>query len=85
MELLKQQVGLEMSLKPYHFSIHKGSEVDLVLEDRTGGLFGIEIKSAASLQGSDFNGLGKLSELAGKKFKRGIVLLHWRAISRRIW
>lgn len=74
MEILKQLSWSEMSLKPYHFSIHKGSEVDLVLEDRAGGLFGIEIKSAASLQGSDFNGLRKLSELAGKKFKRGIVL-----------
>lgn len=73
-EIIKQLSWSDMYLKPYHFSIHRGSEVDLVLEDRAGGLYGIEIKSAASLQNSDFNGLRKLSELAGDKFKRGIVL-----------
>jgi predicted AAA+ superfamily ATPase len=73
-EIIKQLSWSDMYLKPYHFSIHRGSEVDLVLEDRAGGLYGIEIKSAASLQDSDFNGLRKLSELAGDKFRRGIVL-----------
>jgi len=74
MEIIKQLSWSDMYLKPYHFSIHRSSEVDLILEDRAGGLYGIEIKSAASLQDSDFNGLRKLSELAGDKFKRGIVL-----------
>ena len=74
MEIIKQLSWSNLSLKPYHFSIHKGSEVDLVLEDKTGNLFGIEIKSAATLHDSDFNGLRRLSNLAGKKFKRGIVL-----------
>jgi len=74
MEIIKQLSWSDLYLKPYHFSMHKGSEVDLVLEDRAGGLFGIEIKSAATLQDSDFNGLRRLSELAGDKFKRGIVL-----------
>lgn len=74
MEIIKQLSWSNLYLKPYHFSIHKGSEVDLVLEDRAGGLHGIEIKSAASLHDSDFNGLRRLSKLAGKKFKRGIVL-----------
>lgn len=74
MEILKQLSWSDLYLKPYHFSIHKGSEVDLVLEDKMGGLYGIEIKSAASLQNKDFNGLRHLSKLAGKKFKRGIIL-----------
>lgn len=74
MEIMKQLSWSDLYLKPYHFSIHKGSEVDLVLEDRRGGLFGIEIKSAATLQDRDFNGLRRLSTLTGKKFKRGIVL-----------
>jgi len=74
MEIIKQLSWSDLYLKPYHFSMHKGSEVDLVLEDRAGGLFGIEIKSAATLQDSDFNGLRRLSELAGDKFKRGVVL-----------
>jgi len=74
MEIIKQLSWSDMYLKPYHFSLHKSSEVDLVLEDRAGGLFGIEIKSSASLHDNDFNGLRRLSSLAGKKFKRGIVL-----------
>ena len=74
MEIIKQMSWFGEYLKPYHFSIHKGSEVDLVLEDRRGGLYGIEIKASATIQGKDFNGLKRLSELAGDKFKRGIVL-----------
>lgn len=37
-------------------------------------LYGIEIKSKASLHINDFKGLKKLEELAGKKFRKGIVL-----------
>ena len=74
MEVLKQLTWNNNTLIPYHFSIHKGSEVDLVLEDKKGGLFGIEIKSSSTLQAKDFNGLKRLSQLAGSKFKRGIVL-----------
>jgi hypothetical protein len=61
-------------LKPYHFSIHQGAEVDLVLEDSKQQLYGIEIKSTATIDGHDFKGLKKLSELAGSKFRKGIVL-----------
>lgn len=74
LEILKQLSWSDLYLKPYHFSIHRGSEVDLVLEDRTGGVFGIEIKSSATLQDKDFSGLRKLATMADKKFKRGIVL-----------
>ncbi len=74
MEIIKQLGWADKKLKPYHFSIHKGAEVDLVLEDRSKRLFGIEIKSTASIQENDFKGLKKLSELAGSRFKKGIVL-----------
>lgn len=74
MEIIKQLSWSGLSLKPYHFSIHKGAEVDLVLEDKQGGVYGIEIKSAATIQSKTFKGLKRLSELAGDQFKRGIVL-----------
>ncbi|HMF72697.1 MAG TPA: ATP-binding protein [Flavitalea sp.] len=74
MEIIKQLSWTDAALKPYHFSIHKGAEVDLVLEDRGKKLYGIEIKSSASLKASDFNGLKRLADLAGKKFQKGIVL-----------
>ncbi|RAV27541.1 ATP-binding protein [Sinomicrobium soli] len=75
MELIKQlSWNDDDSLKPYHFSIHKGAEVDLVLEDRRKQLYGIEIKSTATIRENDFRGLKKLAELVGKRFKKGIVL-----------
>lgn len=74
MEIIKQLSWSGLFLKPYHFSIHSGSEVDLVLEDRKKQLYGIEIKSTASVSQNDFKGLKRLAEIAGKKFQRGIVL-----------
>ena len=74
MEIIKQLSWSGLYLKPYHFSVHSGAEVDLILEDRKKQLYGIEIKSTASVSQSDFNGLKRLAEVAGKKFQRGIVL-----------
>ncbi|GEP95404.1 ATP-binding protein [Chitinophaga cymbidii] len=74
MEIIKQLGWFDDFLKPYHFSIHKGAEVDLVLENRKKQLYGIEIKSTATVRESDFRGLKRLAELAGDKFQKGIVL-----------
>jgi uncharacterized protein len=74
MEIIKQLSWSGLYLKPYHFSVHSGAEVDLILEDKKKHLYGIEIKSTASVSQSDFNGLKRLAEIAGKKFQRGIVL-----------
>jgi uncharacterized protein len=74
MEIIKQLSWSGLYLKPYHFSVHSGAQVDLILEDRKKQLYGIEIKSTASVSQSDFNGLKRLAGIAGKKFQRGIVL-----------
>lgn len=74
MEIIKQLSWSNKYLKPYHFSMHKGAEVDLVLENRQKQLFGIEVKSAASLKEKDFKGLKRLAELTGSKFHKGVVL-----------
>ena len=74
MEIIKQLSWSDLFLKPYHFSVHSGAEVDLVLEDRKKQLYGIEIKSTASVGQNDFKGLKRLAEVAGKKFQRGVVL-----------
>ena len=74
LELLKQLSWSNIPLKAYHFSMHSGAEVDLVLEDRKKQLYGIEIKSRASVTAADFKGLKRLAEFAGKKFQKGIVL-----------
>jgi predicted AAA+ superfamily ATPase len=73
-EIIKQLSWSDLFLKPYHFSVHSGAEVDLVLEDRKKQLYGIEIKSTASVGQNDFKGLKRLAEIAGKKFQRGIIL-----------
>lgn len=57
-----------------HFRTQAGQEVDVVLEDRSGRIVGIEIKSAKSVGGLDFRGLQSLAETAGEKFLRGVVL-----------
>lgn len=74
LEIIKQISWADVSLNPYHFSIHKGAEVDLVLEDQKKQLYGIEIKSTATVNHHDFKGLKRLAELTGKRFQRGIVL-----------
>lgn len=73
MEIKKQISWFDQPLKLMHFSMHKGAEVDLVIEDRKKQLYGIEIKSKASLKQEDFKGLKKLAELCGRKFKKGLV------------
>lgn len=49
-------------------------EVDFVIEDRQGGVIGIEVKSAATIGGSDFSGLRQLSSLTANRFVAGLIL-----------
>ncbi|MGB6047838.1 MAG: ATP-binding protein [Flavobacteriales bacterium] len=58
----------------YHFRMDTGKEVDLVLEDASGRIIGIEVKSSASIDRGDFTGLIELRNAAGKNWARGIVL-----------
>ena len=74
MEIIKQLSWSEKLLKPYHFSVHSGAEVDLVLEDRKGDLYGIEIKATSAIQENDFRGLKRLAEYNDERLKKGIVL-----------
>ena len=74
MELRKQSAWSERSVRLHHYRDLKNHEVDIVLEDRAGDIVGVEVKSAATVAPSDFNGLRKLKELTGARFKHGIVL-----------
>jgi hypothetical protein len=74
MEIVKQ-AGWSMDPPTlYYFRTHEGDEVDFVLERRDGALVGIEVKSAATVSAADFKGLRALAEVAGRRFRRGIVL-----------
>lgn len=74
MEIIKQITWSNTYLKPYHFSTHKGAEVDIVLEDKYKNLYAIEVKAKASVNEKDFKGLKQFAELTGSKFKKGILL-----------
>jgi uncharacterized protein len=73
-EILKQVSWAASQVTVYHFRSPAGREVDVVLEDRAGAMVGIEIKLTASPTAGTFSGLKALQELAGKRFRAGILL-----------
>lgn len=73
-ELLKQATWSKARITIHHFRPVQGREVDLVLEDASGRIVGVEVKSAASVGKDAFGGLKALRESAGDDFERGIVL-----------
>ncbi|MCA9757564.1 MAG: ATP-binding protein [Candidatus Eisenbacteria bacterium] len=74
LELTKQASWSETQPSLYHFRTTAGSEVDFVMEGRDGTIVGIEVKSSANVRSSDFAGLRKLREIAGERFRRGVVV-----------
>ena len=74
MELRKQAGWSRTQPRLYHYRSYSGPEVDVVLEDAAGRVVGVEVKSSASVGGSDIRALHELAEVAGDRFVRGIVL-----------
>jgi uncharacterized protein len=63
--------------EPIHFFFYRDKdqvEVDVVLEDFSGRIAGIEIKASATVNAADFAGLRKLAAAAGQKWAGGVVL-----------
>ncbi len=73
-ELVKHNSWSGNQYRLSHFRTREGDEVDFVIEDRRGGIVGIEVKSSATLRPKDLSGLRKLEEAAGENFIRGLVL-----------
>jgi predicted AAA+ superfamily ATPase len=72
---VRKQLGWSVTrAAELHFRMHAGQEVDVVLEDPSGRVAGIEVKASASLSGADLRGLRALQEAAGDRFVRGVVL-----------
>jgi predicted AAA+ superfamily ATPase len=74
MELKKQITWSAAKPQMFHFRTQTGQEVDIVLEDQSGNLVGIEIKASATIHAHDFKGLRALAEATDQRFRRGIVL-----------
>jgi predicted AAA+ superfamily ATPase len=58
----------------YHFRDKDAAEVDIVIERGARALVGIEVKASATVTSSDFKGMRKLRDAAGKRFACGIVV-----------
>jgi len=73
-ELRRQADWRDDDVRFHHFRDKDGAEVDVVLERGGRELAGVEVKAAATVRDSDFRGLRKLREAAGKRFTAGVVL-----------
>lgn len=74
MELYKQINWSDTLPKMFHFRTQIGQEVDIVLEDASGRVVGIEIKASTTPRPGDFKGLKVLADSLGKRFVRGLLL-----------
>jgi predicted AAA+ superfamily ATPase len=72
-ELQKQATWSKTSVDLYHFRTSGGEEVDIILENRSGDIVGIEIKNSSKVTHGDFKGLVYLQEKVKSKFVKGIV------------
>jgi len=77
-ELRKMAGWSEERVSLHHFRTLAGREVDVVLENAAGEVVGVEVKAGATVGAGDFKGLHALSEMAGKKFRRGVVVYDGR-------
>lgn len=73
MELVKQIGWSHASPKIFHFRQDE-REVDIILEYASGDVVGIEVKMAKMVRGDDLKGLQAMQDIAGKRFRKGIIL-----------
>lgn len=57
-----------------HFRTREQKEVDFAIEAADRRLVGLEVKASTTAEARDFKGLRALSELAGDRFHRGVLL-----------
>lgn len=73
-ELLKLSGWNDSRFEFSHFRDKQKSEVDIVIQNRSGQIVGIEVKASATVSSSDFSGLRKLADAHPKEFVLGLVL-----------
>ena len=73
-ELRRQASWHDEEIRFHHFRDKDGAEVDVVLERGPGRIAGVEVKAGATVTASDFRGLRKLKDAAGRRFAAGVVL-----------
>ena len=73
-ELRKQASWHDAPPAFFHFRDRDDAEVDIVIEQGSRAVAGVEVKGAATVTRADFRGLHKLAKAAGERFARGVVL-----------
>jgi len=73
-ELEKLASWSDDRLRFSHYRDKDQLEVDIVIESEDGGMVGVEVKAAATVTAADFKALRRLSDIAGKAFRLGVVL-----------
>lgn len=73
-EVLKTASWTDQRFTFSHYRDKDQNEVDIVVEDQARKIVGLEVKASATVSASDFGGLRRLAEAAGKRFVTGVVL-----------
>lgn len=88
MEIVKQRTWCNRRVNLFFYRDKQQREVDVVIEDATGDIAGVEIKASASVDRSDARGLLFLRDKTGARFKAGVVLYsgsHTIRLDDRVW
>lgn len=73
-ELRRQASWRAEPVEFFHYRDRDDFEVDIVLEQGSFAVAGVEVKAAATATDADFRGLRKLRDAAGSHFTAGVVL-----------
>ncbi|MBI1843404.1 MAG: ATP-binding protein [Actinobacteria bacterium] len=74
MELIKQRGWSEHQPTIRHWRDRNGAEVDLIVEDDSGRIAGIEVKASSTVSTTDVRHLRRLRDKLGDRFTAGVVL-----------
>jgi predicted AAA+ superfamily ATPase len=74
LEIRKQGTWSRTQPSLFHYRTQTGQEVDLLLEDPSGRIVGVEVKAGNTIQEKDVRTLQDLAEALGSRFIRGVVL-----------
>ncbi len=72
-ELRRQASWQRYRVDFFHYRDRDGREVDLVLE-RGNDIAAVEVKASATVTPADFKAMRRLKQVAGKRFRAGVVL-----------
>lgn len=73
-EIIRLSTWSDVQLTFHHYRDKDQDEVDIVLEDESGEMVGLEVKASATVTAADFKGLRKIATATGNAFKAGLVL-----------